>query len=333
MATIKDIAKQAGVSSATVSRVLNYDTDLSVADETKRTIFEVAEKLNYTKHQKKQGQKKIVFKLVQWYNDQEELEDLYYLSIRLGIEKRAEELGIQLIKENLTQLSSEQAHGIIALGKFDQSEIELMEQNNETLIFVDFDGLAYQHTSIIIDFKQAMQLVFDAMTENNLTRIGVLSGEEFTKTDGEKLIDTRQLLLTKYLKEANLYQEAWQLTAPFTVQDGYSTMKNFLLSHTELPEVFFCSSDALAIGALKALHEQRVSLPNDINIISFNDISTAKYVSPSLTSIKVPTEWMGKQAVDTLHSIAFDSDVVPMRIEVSTTLSERESFQKTHYLG
>ena len=53
MATIKDIAELAGVSSASVSRVLNYDTSLSINEETKRRIFEVAETLNYTKHQKK----------------------------------------------------------------------------------------------------------------------------------------------------------------------------------------------------------------------------------------------------------------------------------------
>ena len=53
MATIKDIAKQAQVSPTTVSRVLNYDKTLSVSDETKQRIFEVAEELNYTKHQKK----------------------------------------------------------------------------------------------------------------------------------------------------------------------------------------------------------------------------------------------------------------------------------------
>lgn len=53
MATIKDIAEKAGVSPASVSRVLNYDATLSINDESKRRIFEVAEELNYTKHQKR----------------------------------------------------------------------------------------------------------------------------------------------------------------------------------------------------------------------------------------------------------------------------------------
>ncbi|MBO1913948.1 LacI family DNA-binding transcriptional regulator, partial [Microvirga sp. 3-52] len=93
MATIKDIAEKAGVSSATVSRVLNYDASLSVADETKKKIFEAAEELSYRKRTSKRyiNQKIAV---IHWYTEKEELNDLYYLSIRLGIEERCKEIGM-----------------------------------------------------------------------------------------------------------------------------------------------------------------------------------------------------------------------------------------------
>ena len=82
MATIKDIAEKAGVSSATVSRVLNYDASLSVADETKKRIFEAAEELSYRKRSSKRYvDQKIA--IIHWYTEKEELNDLYYLSIRL----------------------------------------------------------------------------------------------------------------------------------------------------------------------------------------------------------------------------------------------------------
>ena len=116
MATIKDIAKKANVSPATVSRVLNYDTGLAVGQDTKRKIFEAAEALNYTKYKNKQKKAEQVIRLVQWYNDEEELADLYYLAIRLGIERKAEELNIHLVKESLSELSALKTDGIIALG-------------------------------------------------------------------------------------------------------------------------------------------------------------------------------------------------------------------------
>src|SRR5699024_3248455 len=160
MATIKDIAKKAGVSSATVSRVLNYDPDLSVGQETKQKVFEVAEALNYTKHmQKKRTQ--AVLRLVQWYDSEEELEDLYYLAIRLGVEKKAEELNVRLLKESLHELSDETVDATIALGKFDQSQVHILEKLEGVLLFVDSNDMIRGKNSLVVDFQQSIELVID----------------------------------------------------------------------------------------------------------------------------------------------------------------------------
>ena len=151
MATIKDIAQKAGVSPATVSRVLNYDPDLSVSKETEQKVFEIAEALNYTKHKNKRRES-AVLRLVQWYDSEEELADLYYLAIRLGIEKRAEELNIRLIKEQLSELSDTETQGTIAVGKFDQAQMKQLKKLNEELLFVDFDGLSLGINSLVVDF-------------------------------------------------------------------------------------------------------------------------------------------------------------------------------------
>ena len=89
MATIKDIAEQAGVSAATVSRVLNYDQTLAVNNTTKRKIFAVAEKLNYQKGTRKKRSKNKFIAVVLWYRPEQEIKDTYYYSIRLGINEQA----------------------------------------------------------------------------------------------------------------------------------------------------------------------------------------------------------------------------------------------------
>ena len=325
MATIKDIAQQAGVSPATVSRVLNHDQDISVGEETKKRIFEVAESLNYTKHHKKLHKQRLTFKLVQWFDEQEELEDLYYLSIRLGIEKRAEELGIGLIKENLLQLSDEKSHGIIALGKFDTSEINLLKKHHDTVIFVDFDGFSQGYSSIVVDFEYAIQQVYATLTNENIKKIGIISGDEYTKTEHRLLEDLRFRHLKRKLIENRCFYREWHLTSGFSVEDSYEQVMAFLAMDVALPEAFFCSSDAIAIGALKAFKEVNIRVPEDVKLISFNDISTAKYLTPALTTIKVPTEWMGKQAIDLIRSIHLDDDSVPIRIQVATTVVKRDS--------
>ncbi|MGX7030191.1 LacI family DNA-binding transcriptional regulator [Vagococcus zengguangii] len=325
MATIKDIALQAGVSPATVSRVLNHDHDISVGEETKKRIFEAAEALNYTKHHKKLQKQRLTFKLIQWFDEHEELEDLYYLSIRLGIEKRAEELGISLIKESLHQLSDEKSHGVIALGKFDATEITLLKEHHENLVFVDFDGFPYGYSSIVVDFEYAIHQVYETLTKENIKKIGIISGAEYTKTDERLLEDLRFRHLKRKLIENRCFYREWHLTSRFSVEDSYQQIMSFLAMDVALPEAFFCSSDAIAIGALKAFKDVNIRVPEDVKLISFNDISTAKYLTPALTTIKVPTEWMGKQAIDLIRSIHLDDDAIAVRMQVATELIKRDS--------
>ncbi|WP_338361339.1 LacI family DNA-binding transcriptional regulator, partial [Enterococcus faecium] len=174
MVTIKDIAEQVGVSSATVSRVLNYDETLSVSDETKKKIFETAETLNYKKRARKKqaGKKKIRF--VQWFSDPEELDDIYYLSIRLGVEKRAEELGFLLVKESLTNLSQKRFDGTIALGKFDEKQVAALAALGAPLLFVDFDAMAFGQNSIVVDFAGSVKTIVQELLAQGHQKIGML---------------------------------------------------------------------------------------------------------------------------------------------------------------
>lgn len=131
MATIKDIARQAGVSAATVSRVLNNDLSLSVSEDTRSNIFAIAEQLQYKP--KRLGQLKRnmqragkTVSLLLWCSIEEERDDPYYASIRRGIEIRCEELGLTLGqtlrgRHSIAQLQP--ADGLIVVGGVDPEEI------------------------------------------------------------------------------------------------------------------------------------------------------------------------------------------------------------------
>lgn len=324
MATIKDIAQKAGVSPATVSRVLNYDPDLSVSKETEQKVFEIAEALNYTKHKNKRRES-AVLRLVQWYDSEEELADLYYLAIRLGIEKRAEELNIRLIKEQMSELSDTETQGTIAVGKFDQAQMKQLKKLNEELLFVDFDGLSLGINSLVVDFSQGVQLIIDQFIKEKHERIGILSGMEYTKGSRHEIDDPRFLVFREYLTRLKLYNEADHLQGAFTIEGGYTAMKTYLESHTDYPTAFFASSDALAIGAMRAIQGHGLRIPEDISVIGFNDVSVAKYVTPALTTVKVYTEWMGELAVSTILELIQEKAPAPRKITVGTELILRES--------
>lgn len=326
IATIKDIAKKAKVSPATVSRVLNYDSELSVSDDTKKRIFEAAESLNYTKHQRLGKLSAVKLGLVQWFDDQEELDDLYYLSIRMGIEKKAEELGVELQKFSLDELDSATGlAGVLALGKFSVKEVATLGAFHHNLLFVDFDAMAYGYDSLVVDFNQGVGSAIELLLANGHQQIGIMAGIETTKSEHQVINDQRLTSFKEKMLQINLYDPAFVWESDFSVAGGYRVMKELLEKQVKLPTALFCSSDSLAIGAMRALAEAKVQVPDDISIIGFNDISVAKYLSPALTTIKVHTDWLGELALQTMVNTINDVGPVAKKITIAPEMIERES--------
>lgn len=329
MATIKDIAKQAGVSPATVSRVLNYDPELSVTEDTKQKIFEVAESLNYTKHLKTNRNYRASVLLVQWYNQQEELEDLYYLGIRLGIEKKAQQLDIEVVKKSYQELDHLDAKfdGVLAVGKFSKAQVTKLASLAEQILFVDFDAYEEGYDSLVVDFKKGVHQALGMLHDRKVKTLGMLAGSEVTKDTQERIVDAR----VKFFKE-DVPQVTGQAFNPqyfyqaqaYTVEAGFQAMQQAIKAAV-LPQGLFCASDALAIGASRALLAAGLKIPEDIALVGFNDVSVAKYVTPSLSTVKVYTEWLGEVAVLTIADKLAEKAPVPRKIMVATEAVRRSS--------
>lgn len=327
MATIKDIAEKAGVSIATVSRVLNYDTTLSVGDETKKKIFETAEELDY---KKRPSRKAITPKiaLIHWYSEAEELNDLYYMSIRLAVEKYSQQMGLQVVKffhYNLEEIKQADVQGIIAIGKFSLEQVTELTQLTDKITFVDSSPDDERFDSIVIDFEKATQKALDHFLTSGHKKIGYIGGRETYRDHKTSIEDPREKTFKAYMAAKKLLDESSLYIGSFTVDDGYSLMTQAIHDYGEkLPTAFFTGNDLLAMGALRALHEAGVAVPDRVSIIGVNDISVSKYVYPPLSTIKVYTEIMGETAVDTLlERIA--GRKITKKIFISTSLILRDS--------
>ncbi|WP_161979942.1 LacI family DNA-binding transcriptional regulator [Streptococcus sp. S784/96/1] len=331
MATIKDIAEQVKVSIATVSRVLNNDESMSVSEDTRRRIFQTADKLGYTRYKKnlvsKNENKKVA--IIQWYTESEEINDLYYYSIRIGIERRAIELNYEIVRLfNDSPLdSARNCDGIIAIGKYSNAKIKELEAINDNLIFVDSDTLTQGHTCITTDFTNSVVNVLNHFISRGHKRIGILTGEERTADHEFPLIDPRFSTFKNYLSQHKLYNPNYVFIGKFSTEDGYQMMKQAIFQlGDDLPDAFFIASDALAIGALRALQEADIKIPDRVSIISFNDTVVAKQVYPPLSSVTVFTEEMGILAMNTLDQYleSFSPDI-PIMMTTATLLTLRSS--------
>lgn len=328
MATIKDIAHAAGVSSATVSRVLNQDQAMSVSDETRTKIFAIAEQLGYKKIQKSSKSSGRIG-IIEWYTEEEELDDLYYYSIRLGAEKRAQEMGYEIIRvfnnDSLKQL--EKIDGIIAIGKFSFSKIKELETYSDKLVFVDSDTLNFGHSCVTTDFENSVINVVDYFINKGLNKIGMVAGEETASDKSTILSDPRLTTFQSYLQQLKLYDSNLIKIGSFSSEAGYKMMREFIEELGDsLPQAFFVANDALATGALRALQEAKIPVPERVSLISFNDTSLAKYIFPKLSTVTVFTEEMGKQAIQILEqNFQKDGSSVPYMVKLATRLTIRES--------
>jgi len=326
MATIKDIAEKAGVSIATVSRVLNYDSSLSVSDETKKRIFEIAEALSYKKRSTKKSSSARIGILL-WYTEKEELNDLYYMSIRLGIEQRCEQHGIQVANfyNSIDSMKQEEFQGIIAVGKFSNNQIDELSKLAEHIVFVDSNPDEDVYDAVVVDFEKATRTVLKHFIENGHTNIGYLGGREEFKDHSAKIEEIREKAFRTYLAEANLLDESNIYIGSFTVEDGYQLMKQAIVEKGDnLPTAIFAANDLIAIGALRALNEEKLAVPDRVSLIGVNDISVSKYVFPPLSTVKVHTEVMGETAVDTILE-RISGRQIAKKVFITTKLVIRET--------
>lgn len=329
MATIKDVAAIAGVSITTVSRVLNFDEKINVASETKKRIFEAAQQLNYvTSSQKKQKEKEINIGIVNWYTEGDEIKDPYFLSIRMAVEGRCNEEGINFSYLNLKSNNSNKSlDGIIAIGKFGTDEVEAMKRICDIIVFVDSSPNPLAHDSVVIDYEGGVNGALSFLYELGHTNIGYIGGQEYVENGCEKINDLR---LESYkgfmnsienLKEKNIY------LGRFLPEYGYELMKE-ALKEKEVPTAFFIASDPMAIGAYRALLEKGYRIPEDISIIGFDDIYTSQFLTPALTTVKVYTDFMGETAVDTLKQRIRGQWDICKKVVIPTKLVVRESTRR-----
>lgn len=323
MATLKDIAKEAGVSQATVSRILNDDPTLNVKEETRHRILEIAEKLEY---RSSSARKSLVGHdacqhILALYSYRQELEinDPYYLAIRHGIETQCEKLNIGLTNcyENhgLPELTA--ISGILIVGKPSPAMRQAARALSDNICFIDFNEPGSEFDSVDIDLGRISKEVVDFFITQGATRIGFIGGE-----DEPGKADIRELAFADYGRLKGVVSETDIWRGGFSSSSGYALAKQ-MLAQKDYPQALFVASDSIAIGVLRAIHEQGLAIPQDISLISVNDIPTARFTFPPLSTVRIHSEMMGSQGVNLLLEKARDGRALPLQIYVPSKLKLR----------
>ena len=325
MSTIKDIAELAGVSAATVSRVLNCDETLNVQEETKKKVFEAAEHLEYHMKEKKKRKRKLKLGVICSYSPEEEFEDPFYLAVRIAIEKEMEENGFKRIHLNIEDSMEHFAlvDGIICLGTFSRTTVQKIDRTQKPHIYVDAVGNRNTGDSIVTDIRHSVIQVMEYLWAQGHRRIGFVGGNDLD-SDGRQILDSRLPTYRRFLEDKDALREAYIKIGGYTSKHGYRLMKE-LLKEIKRPTAIFAANDSLAVGCYRAIQENGLQIPGDISVVGFNDISVAKYLAPPLTTVHIHMNFMGHRAVQMLAELIQQERRINIHVSVPTELIIRES--------
>lgn len=346
MVTIKEIAKAAGVSAATVSRVLNYDPTLSISPAKRQAVVETAEALNYetprnrnrvaTLPQFNTTLNRLV--LVHFLQSSEELADPYYIGVRLGIENRCRGMKTEIVKVyHNDQLPDpvilQGAAGVIVVGKHSPREINWLQDNCRNLVFADFNPRRDELDCVYSDLADATRRLLDQLTELGYQRIAFIGSYENIDGHSEPHGETRCRAYIDWHREKNLFVPERLVLGNICdtgqnlrLETGYMLAKQ-LLDNRPLPDIVVTANDNMAIGAYRAFQEAGLSIPNDIAVASFNDIPVSQFLNPPLSTVRIRSESIGETAVDLLVERLAGRDYAK-RVIIPTRMIWRQSCRR-----
>ena len=330
MATIKDIAAEAGVSIATVSRALNDHP--SVSDATRLAIMQVAQRLNYpintSKPRLQVGRTALI--VVRQDKDgqppeKRELENGIWSSVQQAFEETDISTRLQQAQmtadEAANYVSDASVSGLIIVGGLVQPSFA-QALNDAGMPFV-VAGAGLQETevnAVMADVAHGMQQVVEHLVNQERKHIGFVNGPSDTLTSAEKLDALRYILYSHNLS----FPPENLVTSNFSAEDGYRQTQQ-LLAQAEYLDAIVYADDAIALGGVRAIREAGLSIPNDVAVTGFGDYEVSKFIDPSLTTVHFDISQMGRIAAKRLKMLLDEPDEDSWLILMPTQLIVRES--------
>lgn len=328
--TIYDVAREAGVSMATVSRVVNKNQN--VKHQTKLKVDEAIEKLGYRPNAVARGlasKKTTTVGVVI-----PDISNLNYAGVTRGIDDIADMYGgYNIILSNsdksqerelsvIETLLMKQVDGVLFLGGVISEEHVLAFQKAKVPVVLcgTTDG-KQQFPSVDIDHAAAAYDAVQLLTKHNHTRIAMITCPLQDPSTGY----ARFAGYKKALENANLpFDESLVRTGKYTYDSGIEAMKYFL-SLPERPTAVFAANDEMAVGAIHGIQDAGLNVPGDISVISVDNGKIASMVRPLLTSVGLPLYDIGAVSMRLLTKMMKNEKIESYNITLSHELMIRNS--------
>lgn len=329
-----DVARLAGVSRATVSYVLNGQTEgrVPISEETRQRVLEAIEELGYEPDARAQalrsGNTKTIALIIP------DLRNPHFCELATGIEEAARAAGYHLLLSSTTlndqyaveifkDLSRRRFDGLILASSFilesEEAQATLDQVRQRGLPIVELSE-NYGVDSVGVDYREATNEVMSYLLSLGHRRIGLIYG-----VGGHELAEDRRQPYQAGLEAAGIpFDESLIMECGPTIEDGYQAAKK-LLELPSRPTAIIAINDLLCIGAVRAAADMGLSLPKDLSLVGYDDIPMANYLVPRLTTVTKDTHVSGKIAFETLMKRMQNPDLPRQKIQTTARLIIRES--------
>ncbi len=327
--TSQDVARYAGVSRTTVSLVLN-NVDAQISVDTRQRVLEAAKQLNYhpnaSARRLVQGRTRVIG-FIEHHSPYQTFADAFMAEVLRGLHAVARQYNYHVIfepssdddhaRDHCVQLVQERhVDGIVYSGpRFNDLALERLVESNIPVVLQGYlPGCPFP--SVDIDNVASSRLATEHLISLGHTQIAMITNGPLMYTAATD----RMAGFKSAMQAAGLaVNENWVRIGSFTPESGFRAMSS-MLQDQKKPSAVFIASDVVAIGAIEAIHQCGLRIPEDVALVGFDDIPWAAYLNPPLTTIRVPAHALGWSAghllIQTLDDESLDLDHVVLETEL-----------------
>ncbi len=325
--TIREVAKYAKVSVATVSRILN-EVDYPISEEKKKAVHKAIKDLNYVPSisaQSLKSNKKYLLGLIV-----RDISDPYFAEIAKGVTETATDYGYlalvcnskRQIETELTYYDTLRQHSvagiIIAGGGYRDKTIQKDMKNRIDLansLGIRTVALAPQGIDIQtfgVDNIEVGKKITNYLIDKNHSKIAFIGGDDHIIVNHQRM----EGYLSAIKEHGIELTDQYVINDEFTWEGGYRSAEKILNNCPEITAIC-CANDNIAIGALRCIKDRGLKVPGNISLIGVGDLVLAEYTSPKLTTLKIPFMTLGKNSVEAFCSEQkdkFENQIIPTEI-------------------
>ncbi|MCC4225243.1 substrate-binding domain-containing protein [Vibrio campbellii] len=330
MATMKDIAKLAGVSTSTVSHVINKTR--FVSEEISERVNNAAKELNYyapsaLARSLKVNRTKTIGMLVTTSTNP------FFGEVVKGVERSCYQKGYSLIlcntegdnermRESINTLLQKRVDGLILMcSSLEGERIDVFERYPDIpVVVMDWGPMLFTSDKIQDNSLRGGYLAAKYLIDCGHKEVGCITGPLIKHQAQMRYEGYKRAMLEAELE----FNANWIVESDFECEGGYQAFKK-MVERGPLPSSIFVSNDMMAMGVINAANELGIQIPEQLSIIGYDDIHIAKFMSPSLTTIHQPKYRLGQAAVETLLRKLDDKSDEAQVVQLEPTLVERNS--------